>query len=97
MQHIIVLLLIVVRFTKKIFFPRLPSFFLLTLDTQGRQRLHILKKLKSCEGPVLNCRVSTNRRVLYLNEFVIHEIRNNAPAIFQNCLFICCKIEFVLL
>ena len=31
----------------------------------------------------------------YLNELVIVEIRNNASAIFQKFLFICCKIEFV--
>jgi len=29
------------------------------------------------------------------NELVIDEIRNNASAIFQNCLVSCCKIEFV--
>jgi hypothetical protein len=51
--------------------------------------------LKSCQGPVLKCRVSRERRALYSNELVIHEIRNNASAIFQNFLFSCCKIEFV--
>ncbi len=57
--------------------------------------LTISGNLKSFEGPVLKCRVSTERRALYLNELVIHEIRNNACAISQNFLFICCKIEFV--
>ncbi len=32
-----------------------------------------------------------NSRAFYLNELVIHEIRNNASAIFQNFLFSCCK------
>ncbi len=62
------------------------------VSTQGRQRLHILKNLKSFKGPVLKCRDSRKHRGFYLNELVIHEIRNNAPAIFQNFLFICCKI-----
>ncbi len=66
--------------------------YLFTDSTQGRQRLHILKKLKSFEGPVLKCRVSRKDRGFYLNELVIHEIRKNAPAIFQNFLFICCNI-----
>ena len=30
-----------------------------------------------------------------LNELVIHEIRNNASAIYQKFIFSCCKIEFV--
>jgi hypothetical protein len=51
--------------------------------------------LKSFEGPVLKCRGSTENRALYVNALVIHEIRNNASAIFQNFLFICCKIECV--
>ncbi len=38
--------------------------------------------LKSFEGPVLKCRDSRKRRAFYLNELVIHEIRNNASAIF---------------
>jgi hypothetical protein len=42
--------------------------------------------LKSFEGPVLKCRGSREYRALYLNELVIHEIRNNASAIFQNFL-----------
>jgi hypothetical protein len=66
------------------------SRFFLKWTTQGRQRLHILKKLKSFKGPVLKCGGSSS--AFYLNELVIHEIRNNAPAIFQNFLFICCKI-----
>ena len=57
--------------------------------------LTISGNLKSFEGPVLHCRVSTTHRELYLNELVIHEIRNNVSEIFQNFLFICCKIEFV--
>ena len=57
--------------------------------------LTISGNLKSFEGPVLKFRGSTERRALYLNELVIHEIRNNASVIFQNFLFICCKIEFV--
>jgi hypothetical protein len=57
--------------------------------------LTISGNLKSFAGPVLKCRGSTDRRALYVNELVIHEIRNNASAIFQNFLFICCKIEFV--
>ena len=51
--------------------------------------------LKSFEGPVLKCRGSSKRRASYLNELVIHEIRNNASVIFQTFLFTCCKIEFV--
>jgi hypothetical protein len=51
--------------------------------------------LKSFEGPALNSRGSTKHRVFYLNEFVVHEIRNNASAISQNFLFSCCKIEFI--
>jgi hypothetical protein len=51
--------------------------------------------LKSFQGLVLKCRGSRKRRAFYLNELVIHEIRNNASAIFQNFLFSCCKIEFV--
>jgi hypothetical protein len=35
------------------------------------------------EGPVLHCRGSTEHLVLYLNESVIHEIRNNASPIFR--------------
>jgi hypothetical protein len=46
--------------------------------------LTISGNLKSCEGPVLNCRGSTKRRALDLNELVIDEIQNNASAIFQN-------------
>ena len=57
--------------------------------------LTISGNLKSFEGPVLKCRVSTEHRTLNLNELVIHEIRNNASAIFQNFLFSCWKIEFV--
>ena len=53
------------------------------------------KFLKSCQGPVLNCRGSRKRRASNLNELVIHAIRNNASSIFQNLLFSCCKIEFV--
>jgi hypothetical protein len=52
--------------------------FIIRVTIQGRQRLHI-------SGEVENT-------VIHLNELVIHEIRNNAPAIFQNFLFICCKI-----
>ena len=55
----------------------------------------ILENMKSCQGPVLNCRDSKKRRASYLNELVIHEIRYNASAIFQNFLYSCCKIEFV--
>jgi hypothetical protein len=44
--------------------------------------LTISGNLKSFEGPVLKCRDSRKRRAFYLNELVIHEIRNNAPAIF---------------
>jgi hypothetical protein len=51
--------------------------------------------LKSFEGPVLKCRDSRNHRACYLNELVIHEIRNIASAIFQDFLFRCCEIEFV--
>jgi hypothetical protein len=51
--------------------------------------------LKSFQGPVLKCRGCRNHRAFYFNELVIHEIRNNASAIFQNFLFRCCKIEFV--
>jgi hypothetical protein len=43
--------------------------------------------LKSFEGPVLNCRVSTEHRVHYLNELVILEIRNNTSVIFKFFLF----------
>jgi len=39
--------------------------------------------LKSFEGPVLNCSVSTTHRECYLNELVIHEIRNNTSEIFK--------------
>ncbi len=46
-------------------------------------------------GPVLNCRGSTTQRGHYVNESVIHKSRNNASAIFQNFVSICCKIEFV--
>jgi hypothetical protein len=52
-----------------------------TPPTDG-EGLTISGNLKSFEGPVLKCRGSTERRTLYLNELVIHEIRNNA-AIFQ--------------
>jgi hypothetical protein len=31
----------------------------------------------------------------YLNESLIHEIRHNTSAIFQNLVSICCRIEFV--
>ncbi len=55
----------------------------------------ISENLKSCQGPALICRGSRKRRAFYLNELVIHEIRNNASAIFQNFLFSCCKLEFV--
>ncbi len=48
----------------------------------------ISENLKSFEGPVLKCRGSRKRRASYLNELVIHEIRNNASAIFQNFLFL---------
>jgi protein tyrosine phosphatase (PTP) superfamily phosphohydrolase (DUF442 family) len=51
----------------------------------GRARPHNFGKF---EGPVLNCRGGTQTLVVYVNELVIHEIRNNASAI-------CCKIEFV--
>jgi len=54
-----------------------------------------MENKKSCQGPVLNCRVSKKIRASYLNELVIHEIRNNASAIFQNFLCSRCKIEFV--
>jgi hypothetical protein len=57
--------------------------------------LTISGNLKSFEGPVLNFSGSTTHRECYLIELVIHEIRNNASAIFQNLLFSCCKIEFV--
>ncbi len=67
----------------------------LTPPTQGWSRLHNFGKLKCYQGPVLNCRGSKKRRASYLNELVIHEIRNSASAIFQNFLFNCCKIEFV--
>ena len=50
--------------------------------------------LKSFEGAVLNCRGGRTHGEFYLNELVIHEIRNNASATFQNFLFDCCKIEF---
>jgi hypothetical protein len=53
------------------------------------------KKMKSCQGPVLKCRDSRKRRAFYVNELVIHEIRNNTPSIFQNFFFSCCKMEFV--
>ncbi len=36
--------------------------------------------LKSFEGPVLN--LGAVQSTLYLNELVVHEIRNNASAIF---------------
>jgi hypothetical protein len=55
----------------------------------------ISENLKGFQGPVLNFMGSRKRRASYLNELVIHEIRNNASAIFQNFLFSCCKIEFV--
>jgi hypothetical protein len=54
-----------------------------------------LRKCEKNEGPVLNCRDSTKHRALYLNELVVHEIRNNAPAIFKKIVSSCCKIEFV--
>jgi hypothetical protein len=38
--------------------------------------------LKSFEGPVLNLGAVQSTRALYLNELVVHEIRNNASAIF---------------
>jgi hypothetical protein len=72
--------------------------------TSKRQRVYpprdgkgltISENFKSCQGPVLNCRGSRKRRASYLNEWVIHEIRNNASVIFQNFLFSCCKREFV--
>ncbi len=44
----------------------------------------------SMSGPVLNRRGS-RKRASYLNELVIHEIRNNTSS---NYLFSCCKIEF---
>ncbi len=53
------------------------------------RRLTISGNLKSFEGPVLNCRGSSQ------HQLVIDEIRNNPSAIFQNFLFSCCKIEFV--
>ncbi len=59
----------------------------LTLPARGWQRPHNFWKF---EGPVLNCRGSTDQ---YVNESVIHEIRKNAYAIFQRFLFSCCKIE----
>jgi hypothetical protein len=43
--------------------------------------------LKSFWGPVLKCRVSRKHRDFYLNELVIHEIRNNVSVIIQNFLF----------
>jgi hypothetical protein len=66
----------------------------MTTPTDGKD-FTFLENLKSCQGPVLKFRVSREHRALYLNELVIHEIRNNASAIFQNFLFSCCKIEFV--
>jgi len=65
--------------SKKLFtflsIPFLHSFLILFLPVQGGGGL---------EGPVLKCRDSTqNKRVLYLNELVIHEIRNNTSAIFR--------------
>ncbi len=51
--------------------------------------LTISGNLKSFEGPVLNCRDITKHRSLYLNELVVHEIRNNASAVFFS------QIEFV--
>jgi hypothetical protein len=57
--------------------------------------LTISRNLKSCEGPVLNCRNHVEPRGSYLNELLVDEIRNNASEIFQIFLFICCKIEFV--
>jgi hypothetical protein len=70
----------------------LASFFYPPTDGKG---FTISENLKSCEGPVLKCRGSRKRGAFYVNELVIHEIRNNASAIFQNFLFSCCKIEFV--
>ncbi len=57
--------------------------FSICWTTQGWQRPHNFKKF---EGPVLNCRGGTHRGG-YLNELVIHEIRNNASAIFQKVSF----------
>jgi hypothetical protein len=62
-----------------------------TQPTDGRG-FTISGNLKSFEGPILKCRGSRKRRASYLNKLVIHEIRNNASAIFQNFLFSCCKI-----
>jgi hypothetical protein len=43
--------------------------------------------LKSFWGPVLKCRDSSSKdRVFYVNELVIHEIRNNTSSIVQNFL-----------
>ena len=53
----------------------------------------IFKKFKSFEGPVLNCRVSTNHRGWDLNELVIQEIRKNTSAIFHKFLSTCCEIR----
>jgi hypothetical protein len=67
---------------------------ILTYPPKDGRGFTISGNLKSFEGPVLKCRDSRKCRASYLNELYIHEIRNNASAIFQNFLFSCCKIEF---
>ena len=62
------------------------------VTTNGWQRPHNFRKF---EGPVLNCRCSTHTGGVYLNELVIHEIRNTASARFQNFVSSWSKIEFV--
>ncbi len=57
------------------------------ITTHGYGGLTISGNLKSFEGPVLKCRDSRDRRALYVNELVIHEIRNNTCTIVQKFLF----------
>jgi hypothetical protein len=66
---------------------RHPSAFLRNNPPTDGGGLTISGNLKSFEGPVLKCRGSRERRALYLNELVIHEIRNNASTIVQKFLF----------
>ena len=66
-----------------------------TVPPRDGKGFTISGNLKSFLGPVLKCRGSRKHRAFDLNELVIHEIRNNASAIFQNFPFTSCKIEFV--
>jgi hypothetical protein len=60
------------------------SFLINKTKTKTGRGFTISGNLKSFEGLVQKCRGSRKCRASSLNELVIHEIRNNASAIFEN-------------